>query len=294
MNRKQILLSILLILVALSWAGSFVVVKDTVDKVDAIDIGFLRFVVAAPIMFVVFLFTKNKKPIPKKEFPSLIILGLTGVTLLYIFQFVGIDLTTASTSSILINTNVVFIAIISAVFLKEKFSKKKIFGVSLSFVGVSTIVFAQINNENIVFSDAFMLGCIFILLSAFFWAVYSIIGKRLLKTYGAIEVTTYAFILGIIFYIPVVISDIFESVQKIPLNGWMSIFYLGVVCSVFGYVAWYYALKNTEASKAAVYLTLIPMFTIILSFVFLNEIPAPFFLVGAILIMVGVYQTQKS
>ena len=278
----------------MTWAGSFVVVKDTVDEVDPIDIGFLRFVVATPIMFVIFLFTKNKKPMPKKELPSLAVLGLTGVTLLYIFQFIGIDLTTASTSSILINTNAIFIAIFSAVFLKEKFSKKKAAGVILSFAGVSTIVFAQITNENIVFSDAFVFGCILILLSAICWAVYSIIGKRLLKTYGAIEVTTYAFILGVIFYIPVVISDIFESVQKIPVNGWISIIYLGVFCSVFGYVAWYYALKNTDASKAAVHLTLIPMFTIILSFIFLNEILTPFFLVGAVLIIVGVYQTQKS
>ena len=69
--------------------------------------------------------------------------------------------------------------------------------------------------------------------------------------------------------------------------------YLAIPCSVFGYVGWYYSLKKSEASKAAVYLNLIPLFTITIS-IFMGKIPTIFFLFGAILIIYGVYLTQKS
>ena len=138
-----------------------------------------------------------------------------------------------------------------------------------------------------------LIGSILILLSALCWAIYSIVGKRLLKKYDAFAITTYSFGLGTIFYIPFVVPDIAPTIQKISLNGWMAILYLAIVCSVFGYIGWYYALKKTEASKAAVFLNLIPLFAIIISFS-LGEKIAGFFLLGAILIIYGVYLTQKS
>jgi drug/metabolite transporter (DMT)-like permease len=73
----------------------------------------------------------------------------------------------------------------------------------------------------------------------------------------------------------------------------LAIIYLGVFCSIFAYLAWYYALSKTEAGKSAVFLNLIPVFTIIMSF-FIGEIPTLLFLVGTILIIYGVYLTQKG
>jgi len=290
---NKLLISFILVLVSLVWAGSFIVVKIATGEINPIDLGFLRFLVATPIMFLILLIRKKDVYIPAKELPSLLILGLTGVTLLYLFQFVGINYTNASTSAVLINTNVIFIAILSAVFLKETLSKKRISGISLSFLGVVVIVLSNMPQENFALNNIFFIGSILILLSALCWAIYSIVGKRLLRKYDAFTVTTYAFGLGTLFYIPFVVSDIVPTIQKISLNGWMAILYLALFCSVFGYIGWYYALKKTEASKAAVFLNLIPLFAIIMSF-FLGEKITGFFLLGAILIVYGVYLTQKS
>lgn len=293
MNNKT-LISLLLILICLVWAGSFIVVSITVQDVSPIDLGFLRFLVATPIMLLVLFIRKKKVRIPVKELPSLAVLGLTGVTFLYIFQFVGIQYTTASTASVLINTNVVFIAILSSLFLKEVFSFKKTAGIVLSFSGVAVVIGAQMINENIVFSNIFFIGCLLMLLSAFCWTIYSIVGKRLLAKYDPFTITLYIFVLGTLFFLPVVLPNIFTVIPKIPFNGWMAVLYLAVLCSVFGYVAWYYALSKIEASKVAVFLNLIPLFAITTSFFITNEIPTVLFLIGTILIIYGVYLTQKS
>ena len=283
----------LLAFVSLVWAGSFVAVRMAVKEISPVDLGFLRFLVATPFMVLILLLSKKETRLPAKELLSLSVLGLTGVTLLYIFQFIGIEYTTASTSAVLINTNVIFIVLLSATFLKEKFPLRKSAGIALSFVGVLVVIFAQMTNESIAFSNVFLIGCIFIILSAFCWAIYSIVGKRLLDKYDPFTVTTYAFVLGTIFFLPVVLPDITDVIQGVSFNGWMAILYLALICSVFGYVAWYYALSRIEAGRAAVFLNLIPLFTIVISF-FTGEIPTFIFLMGAILIIYGVYLTQKS
>lgn len=292
MNHR-LLISVILIFVSLVWAGSFIVVKTITAEMDPLDLGFLRFLVATPIMIIFLMIRRKNLTIPKKELPSLVVLGLTGVTLLYLFQFIGIKYTNASTASVLINTNVIFIAIFSGLFLSETFTIKKISGISLSFLGVIIVTVSNIPQERFAFNDIFFIGSILMLLSAFCWSVYSIVGKRLLKTYDNLTITTYAFALGTLFYIPFVISDIVPSIQTISVNGWLSILYLALGCSIFGYLGWYYALRQTEASRAAVFLNLIPVFTITLALFFGEQITI-LFLLGATLIIYGVYLTQKS
>jgi len=295
MDRNKLLISFLLIIISLVWAGSFIAVKTTVeiDNVPPIHLGFLRFLIASPFMVLILLFRKNTKKIPLQELPRLILLGLTGVTLIYILQYMGVDLTNASTAGVLINTNVIFILTLSIIFLKEKLTISKTAGITISFLGVIMVVFAQSMNETINFTDMFLLGSIYVILSAFCWAVYTIIGKKLLEKYDQFTVTAYAFLLGTFFFLPLVFQSISTTVAHISMNGWISILYLSLVCAVFGYLGWYYALTKTEASKAAVYLNFIPLFVITLSF-FYGETPTVLFILGAILIIYGVYLTQRS
>jgi drug/metabolite transporter (DMT)-like permease len=235
----------------------------------------------------------RKKPLmlPKKEFPWLVVLGLTGVTLLYLFQFLGIHFTNAPTASILINTNVIFIAILSGLFLHETLTRKRIAGIVLSFIGVFVIMFSDILKQELTFDNLFFIGGILMLLSAFCWALYSFVGKRLLKTYDEFVITTYAFGFGTLFYIPFVLFHLNPILQQTSLNGWLAVLYLALTCSLFGYLGWYYALKHIDASKAAVFLNLIPLFTILMSF-FLGTSLTWFFLLGASLILYGVYLAQ--
>ena len=285
--------SFLLIIIAFVWAGSFIVVDATVKQIQPITIAFLRFLIATPFMIIsIFIFKKNQL-IKLRDLHYFIILGLTGVTFLYIFQYLGIERTTPSTSAVLINTNVIFILFLSVIFLKETITKKRIIGIILSFIGVIFVLLAQMINENVVFNNIFLTGCIFIIISALCWAIYSIIGKKIMKKYNPLLVITYLFIIGTLFFLPFISTDIIAEIGNVNLNGWLYIIYLSIICSVFGYIGWYFILEKTEASKSAVYLNLIPLFGIILSF-FYGEKITIFFILGAILIIYGVYLTQKN
>jgi drug/metabolite transporter (DMT)-like permease len=295
-NKNKYLISFLLIFISLLWAGSFIAVKITVNAgVPPVHLAFLRFLVATPVMFLILWLSKGKKSISiKKEYPILITLGLTGVTFIYIFQYIGVQLTNASTSGVLINTNVIFILILSFFFLKEKISFFKILGISFSFIGVFCVVFSQSSNNSIDFNSLFLLGCVLVILSAFSWGVYTVVGKKVLEKYNGIEVTSYAFLFGTLFLFPLVFYNIHNTVFSISFNGWLAVLYLSILCAVFGYIGWYHALKKFDASNAAVFLNFIPLFSILLSFILLGEKPATLFIFGTLLIIFGVYLTQKS
>jgi drug/metabolite transporter (DMT)-like permease len=290
--NKNLIIAMLLILVSFVWAGSFIVVDITTKEMDPIDLGFLRFLIATPLMILIAVLRKKPLLLPKKELPWLVVLGLTGVTLLYLFQFLGIHFTNAPTASVLINTNVIFIAILSGFFLQETLTRKRVAGIVLSFIGVFVIMFSDISKQALTFDNLFFIGGILMLLSAFCWALYSFVGKRLLKTYDEFVITTYAFGFGTLLYIPFVILHLGPVLQQTSLNGWLAVLYLALTCSLFGYLGWYYALKHIDASKAAVFLNFIPLFTILMSF-FLGTSLTWFFLLGAALIIYGVYITQQ-
>ena len=291
--NKNLIITMLLILVSFVWAGSFIVVDITTKEMDPIDLGFLRFLVATPLMILIAVVRKKPLLLPKKELPWLVVLGLTGVTLLYLFQFLGIHYTNAPTASVLINTNVIFIAILSGLFLHETLTRKRVAGIVLSFIGVFVIMFSDISKQELTFDNLFFIGGILMLLSALCWALYSFVGKRLLKTYDEFVITTYAFGFGTLFYIPFVVFHLGPVLQQTSLNGWLAVLYLALTCSLFGYLGWYYALKHIDASKAAVFLNFIPLFTILMSFV-LGTSLTWFFLLGAALIIYGVYLTQRT
>ncbi len=293
MKPALILIYGLLLFASLAWAGSFVAVRVVYEEIPPIMLGFLRFLVATPVMF--FLLFVLKKPffLSIRKIPQLIVLGLTGVTLLYILQFTGVSLTSASTGGVLINTNVLFISLFSVLFLHERFTYLKTTGVFVSFLGVIFVVIGQMGNEAIVFDASFLGGCLFIILSAVCWAVYSIVGKYMLATDDSLVMTANAFLLGSIFFLPFVFSDIGHIVSNLTFTGILAVLYLGLFCSVFAYIAWYYALSKSEAAESAVFLNLIPLFTILLSF-FIGEYPTFLFLIGAILIIGGVVLVQKA
>ena len=282
---------LLLVIVSVLWGGSFVVVKDATLVVSPINLAFIRFLFASPIMLTLLLVYKKPKRVAIRDLGWVALLGLTGVTLLYLLQYTGIYLTNASNASVLINTNVLFIAILSTIFLKEKISVKRALGIATAFFGVFIVTAGYSFSIN----GGGLFGSLLVVLSAFCWAVYSIVGKHLMRRYDDFTLNTYAFVLGTLFFLPFLDLNQMENLLLVDFSKvWFSIFYLSILCSAFGYTVWYYGLSKMDASKTAVFLNLIPLSAILFSVFFLHEVLTIQFIIGALLILSGVYITQKG
>jgi len=279
---------VLLIIISIIWGGSFVVVKEVLPFISPINLAFLRFFISSSIMLILLFLSKKSRAIAPKDIGWVSLLGLTGVTLLYLLQYTGIYYTNASSASILINTNVIFIALLASLFLREKIGMKRAFGIFIAFIGVIFVT-----SINPISDGNFIIGGILVILSGLCWAVYSIIGKYLMRRYDDFTLNTYAFALGTLFFLPFLDYKQMETLTISP-NLWFALFYLSILSTVLGYTVWYYSLSKMDASKTAVFLNLIPLSAMLFSVVFLNEMLTPQFLIGALLILFGVYITQKG
>ncbi len=284
-----------LIAVMLIWAGSFIFIKIGLSYTGPFNLAFYRYVVASPVMAILMIAESRGFPaIPVRDIPAFIMLALSGVTLLYAVQFVGLEYTTATNSSILINTSVIFIAIMSFLFLGEKFSKLKVSGLIISFTGVTLIISNGTFSLTQLFAEKTFMGDVLIIIDGFIWALYTITGKSLIPRYSPITVTSISFILGTVLLIPFAVYEGLMNPLMLSMTALFSVFYLGILCSVVAYVVWFKALERMDATRVAVFVYLIPLFTILMAIPLLGEHVTVYTITGGILTMMGVYITESS
>ena len=301
MKKKQTSLDltsiITLSLVSVMWSASFIFIKIGLTEIPPVTLAFIRFAVAFPVMLIITLVTganSNSQIQFKKDFVSFSILGLTGVTLIYIFQFYSLKYTSASIGSILINTTVIFMAILSSAFLNEKLGKRKIMGIIIAFTGLFVVI-SNFRLDFLILNPQELFGDVLMILSALLWAIYSIYSQKILKRHSTLLVTTIVFGLGAFYLIPFTLLEFASTgIGQITWVGWSSVLYLSLICSAFAYLVWNRAISRFETVKAGMFLYLIPIITSILSYFVLGEEITAATFIGGILVLIGVYLTESA
>lgn len=272
------------------WAASFIFVKISLGEIGPFNLALYRFLMAAPVLYTIMKLSGKIVPVSKRDLPGLIFLALTGVTLLYAVQFLALVYTTATNSSILINTSAIFVSVLSFT-VGERLTGRKFLALILAFSGV--VLTASKGNLNFLHAET-LKGDLLMIFDGFLWALYTLAGKRLLERYNPETLTVYAFAIGAVLLLPFAYVEGLASPVAFSTMTWVSITFLALFCSVFGYVVWYSALSSMEATKVAVFVYLIPLFTAVMAYFALGEDIGPFTVLGGILIVSGVYLVEKS
>jgi drug/metabolite transporter (DMT)-like permease len=286
----KFLVRLALLLVALVWAGSFIFIKFGLEELDPFNLAFWRFFIAAPLLFAIVAgkYRKRLFSFRPHEWFLLVFLGLTGVSLLYVIQFAALELTTAINASILINSSVLFIAILSFSILGERMSKKRIAGIVMAFIGILVVIS---NGKLKFFNSSTFIGDVLMVFDGLVWAGYTIAGKKILESHQPDLVTAWAFVFGTLTMIPFLVVRRFY-IPAMTLT-WISLLYLAILCSIFAYLVWYWALEKEDASRVAVYIYLIPLFTAVMAYFVLNEPIGMLKIIGGFLTIVGIYLAES-
>jgi drug/metabolite transporter (DMT)-like permease len=282
------------------WGSSFVVVKILLEEeLTPIAIATFRFLIAGALFAISLLIDKAKNRnhrllIAKKDTPTLLFLGLTGVTFFFIAQYTGIEMAGPSVAAILVTLlSPILITIFSATMLKEHLVKRQILGIGISALGAFTVIIGGTlsfnNNPN------FLLGSLIILATPFLWTVYSLLGKKIMNKYDAFLVVSYVNIFGGLCLIPFSLAENSVSlILNISLNGWLAILFLSVTCSLIGYYIWFYVMKQVGAAVTSAFLFAEPVITVLFAVMFIAEPINLLILGGGILIFLGVWQVAKT
>jgi drug/metabolite transporter (DMT)-like permease len=289
----------LMLILILFWGSSFVVVKIALNEgLTPIAIATFRFLIAGGLFLVAILIDKKRRNyrllIEKREFPTLLVLALTGVTFFFVAQYTGIQMTGASTAAILVCLlSPILISILSAIVLNEHLTKKHVFGIGIAALGT----FIVITGGTVGFSGdhQFLFGSLILLSTPILWATYSILGKKIADRYSPFLVVAYVNVLGGLCLVPFSLAEhSFGQILTMSLNSWLAILFLAFTCSLLGYYIWLHVMKQVGATITSSFLFAEPVVTTLFAIRFVGETLDIFIPAGAFLIFTGVYLVTKK
>lgn len=282
-----------LTLIVLLWGSAFPLIKIALSEVPPVTLGFLRFLIATPILTLYAYVTDAKgfQALFRNNVLALILMGLTGVMGYHVFQNIGIQHTSATNSSIIISSNPIILAVLSVLFLREKVEATQALGIVIGFAGVVTIILTE--GRGLLIDSSGLVGDLLSLGGGVSWAVYSIFGKRLSTRVNPTALTAASTIFGTIFLIP---PALLLETPHLPATSvvWFAIVALSLGASCLAYVLWNQVLSEEEAFRAGVSLFLMPVVTTVLSVALLSEPLTLFIVAGMGLVLSGVFITERN
>lgn len=293
MSDKQIRL--LMVLTTIFWSGAFITGKIAVGQFPPFALTFFRFLFALPFIFTIFYVRERGNLLPHgRQWLPLFILGFLGTFCYHALFFYSLKYTTAINSSLIGAINPMVTALLAAMLFSERLTPWRVFGIILSFSGV--FLFITNGDLQLISQFQFNKGDLIMLIAVCCFAVYSLLSRRYMKQYhlSPLMVTAYTFLICVVISVPFVLWEKPSSyLFSATASGWLSILYMSVFASVLGYLFQMIAIQRLGAPRTAIFINLVPIFTIIQSVTILGESITLFKLLGAAIVITGVYLATR-
>jgi len=278
---------VLLILCNLFWAGNYVFGKYVIAEITPYWITLFRWSLALFLLYPVA--RQLESPLDwmavKKDWFLLTCMGVLGVIGYNIVLYSALAYTTATNAALVSAINPGLIVVFSVILFKERVSGLQWLGVSISLVGALVVLtggdFTRILLAQYNFGDLLMVIAVLI------WTFYTIIAKKL--STPPITATTVSTAIAVLLMFPFAMFQELDT-GKIGMLAITGILYMVVFPSVGSFIFWNMAVRDVGASKAGVFLNLMPVFTAMIS-VMLGEHITSAQWIGGLLVFGGVYLT---
>ena len=281
-----------LVVTTFFWGGTFVAGKWAVREAPPFFVAFLRFSIASLVLWALVArrcrrgHERIPVPVGGAQWAELLSLGLTGV-FLYNFVFLtGLSWTTATNGSLIVAFNPLLTAVLSAWWLKERVRPVQTGGLLLALLGVGVVVTR--GSISVVRRLSFNPGDLLMLGAPLAWALYTIVGKKVLSRLSPLAATAYASLFGTLLLLPAAALEgsLRSGFHRLTMWGWISVLQLALLGTVVGFVWWYEGVAELGAARAASFVNLVPVFGVLLSALLLSEtMRFPQFLGGGLVIL---------
>jgi drug/metabolite transporter (DMT)-like permease len=293
MERRTVLYLALAVTV-LIWGNSFVLVKLAVDDgASPMMIAMGRFAVASAIFGGYILWKRPKWP-EKSDLRTFLYLAFVGVGVYYFFQYYGVKFAGPSISAILVTLLCpVIIFLLSRIRLGERISPHQKTGLGVATVGSFLVItdgsFSFISNRTEILGGLFGVVC------AVFWAIFTVEGKRVVTKYEPFTSTAFLSLIGTLMMAPLAIAEVqLGGPMEFPLTYFLAAVYLGVLCTLVGYVLWFKALTGLSASTTGASLYFEPVVTIVFAYIILGQGIGWIAALGGVLVAIGVLSISRE
>ena len=282
---------LLMILTTLVWAGLFPTGKVALRSIPPFPFAAIRLTIGAALLFLYLQRQNDAQEMPVNWTPRLVgsflFLGFTGYLLAVGGSYQGLRLTTATNAALLNAASPIAIALLAAIFLRERMSARMLLGIVISIVGVGVIVAR--GSWQVITASAYNPGDLIIVATLFAWGIYTTYGRHLMQTVSPLAATTYAYIAGATYLLIACWLTEWEGWQVAATrwDSWLAVAYQSTL-GTFAHFWYYQAVAILGPSRAGVFINLVPVMAIGIAYVFLDEALTLPHLVGGLIVLVGV------
>jgi len=292
-KMKDLMDKNLMVIATLFFSGAFIAGKFSIAEFPVYSLTFFRFLIAAVVLFLIMWKRGEDLTLEKADIPRIIILSLLGMVGYHVLFFTALKYTSSVNTSLIAAMNPIITTIIASLFLKERFPKKAIGGILISFLGVAMIV--TNGSIDVIKNMNFNVGDISMLLAVLSFSLYFIVLKGIVGRVAPIKLTFYVFLFCVILLIPMVIYE--NPMSFLPNTtwmGWSSLIYMSIFASVIAYLIQQVSVKRIGPAKTSLYVNLVPLFSMIMAYFILGEVITLPKVLAGFMIISGVIITLKS
>jgi len=292
MNPYRLRAYLLLLIVSIIWGIAGVVIKYTLYGFPPLIFLTYRFGIAAVAAAVTFLLLGFRIPKDKKVLAYSLLYGFLTSTVALGLLFFGTEQTTAIDAILISATAPITIAAAGAFFLKEHVTAQERIGIGIAFAGTAVTILEPVirNGGNFVGFG----GNLLIFASVLVGTATAVLAKILLrKDLDPLYATNMSFIVGFLTIAPVAFltygpGEIVKIITSTPLSYQLGVLYMALISGTLAYTLWHKAQKTIEVGEVGLFAYLYPVFGTPLAIVWLKEKITTPFIVGAIIIAIGV------
>ena len=288
-GRASTLVEVSLLLTVFFFGTNFTAVKLVVESVPPILFAATRFTLAGLLLLPLALLSGPGGRLARRDFLPMLGLGIVGVTMTQTVFTIGVSLTTAANTALVYSTSPVWGMLLGFALGWERPRAAGVLGIGLCLAGVGAIVYGGLE-----FAGTSLIGDALILAAAVCWGSYTVLTLSFLRRYSPLTVAAYAMTFGGIAAFPLAAFDPhgFDLAATSGLT-WAAAAYSALCSSAFGFAAWGWGVSHIGANQVLIYQYLITITGVSAGILVLGEDFGPGQLVGAVVILAGVYLARR-
>jgi drug/metabolite transporter (DMT)-like permease len=272
------------------WGASFPLTKLALQWAGPTTIAFLRWAISS-VFLVGWIISRGRLPVAtnllRQRGATTLWVALTGITLFYFLENLALRYTTVVNAGVLANLTAVFLALLGALWLKERLARTEAIAIAVAFGGAALV---SQGAGHLSLTTTGLRGDLLMIVATLFAAVYSVGGKELVTEYPADTVVTVVATLGTIMLLPLALWE--GMTLNLPVAAWGAILVLGLGSGALANLWWMQILRHTKAARAGMMLLAIPVVSTVMAVIFLGEALRPVVLLGGVLVLAGVAMVE--